>query len=185
MAIDMISGDVMIGGPGQIVEVDESKFGKRKFNRGKRVIGKWVLGGVQRGSGDCFLVECPNNKRDANTLCLLIVQFVRPGTTIITDKWKGYIPLEHHGYTHYDVNHKRGFVDPITGAHTNMSRGTWFHTKRHVKRGHGRVRSQSKALSIAFYEHMWIKKFNITRSDADCRRLFNKELPLLFKKLLT
>ena len=73
-----------------------------------------------------------------------------------------------------EVNHKRGFVDPITGAHTNMIEGTWFHTKRHVKRGHGRVRSQSKALSIAFYEYMWMKKFNNTCSDADCRRLFNK-----------
>lgn len=183
MAADLLSGDVMIGGPGQIVEIDESKFGKRKFNCGRRVIGKWVLGGVERGSGECFLVECPNNKRDANTLCLLILQFVRPGTTIITDKWKGYLPLQHHGYTHYDVNHSRNFVDPLTGAHTNMIEGTWFHTKRHVKRGHGRVRSDGKALSIALYEFMWMKRYGLTRSDPDCRRLFNKELPMLFKRL--
>ena len=64
---------------------------------------KWVIGGVARGSGECFLAECPNNKRDADTLCLLILQFVRPGTTIITDKWKGYLPVEHHGYTHYEA----------------------------------------------------------------------------------
>ena len=74
MAADLLSncGDVTIGGPGQIVEIDMSKFVKRKFNFGRRVIGKWVVGGVERGSGECFLVECPNNKRDANTLCLLI-----------------------------------------------------------------------------------------------------------------
>jgi hypothetical protein len=40
--------DEKIGGPGVTVEIDESKFGKRKDNRGKRVEGVWVLGGVER-----------------------------------------------------------------------------------------------------------------------------------------
>ena len=31
-----------IGGPSHIVEIDESKFGKRKFNVGRRVDGCWV-----------------------------------------------------------------------------------------------------------------------------------------------
>ena len=35
-----------IGEDGIIVEIDESKFGKRKYNRGHRVDGCWVLGGV-------------------------------------------------------------------------------------------------------------------------------------------
>jgi hypothetical protein len=34
----------MIGGPKAVVEVYESKFGKRKFNKGRRVEGSWVLG---------------------------------------------------------------------------------------------------------------------------------------------
>ena len=37
-----------IGGVGCIVEIDESKFGKRKYNRSRRVVGKWVLGGFCR-----------------------------------------------------------------------------------------------------------------------------------------
>jgi hypothetical protein len=37
-----------IGGPGVIVEIDEAKFGKRKYNRGHRVEGAWVFGGVER-----------------------------------------------------------------------------------------------------------------------------------------
>ena len=32
------------GGPGTVVEIDESKCGKRKFNRGKKVDGVWVFG---------------------------------------------------------------------------------------------------------------------------------------------
>ena len=37
-----------IGGPGKVVETDESKFGKKKFHKGRRVDGVWVFGGIQR-----------------------------------------------------------------------------------------------------------------------------------------
>ena len=37
------------------VEIDESKFDKRKYNRGRNVKGQWVFGGVERGSGKTFL----------------------------------------------------------------------------------------------------------------------------------
>ena len=42
------------GGEGKIVEIDESKFGKRKYNRGKRAKGHWAFGGIERGSGNFF-----------------------------------------------------------------------------------------------------------------------------------
>ncbi|CAB4040103.1 Hypothetical predicted protein, partial [Paramuricea clavata] len=38
-----------IGGPGKIVQIDESKFGKRKYHRGHRVEGQWVFGGNRGG----------------------------------------------------------------------------------------------------------------------------------------
>ena len=43
-----ISDNEQIGGDGVIVETDESKFGKRKYNRGCRVDGCWVFGGIER-----------------------------------------------------------------------------------------------------------------------------------------
>ena len=39
-----------IGDPGDTVEIDESCFGKRKYNRGRQVRQCWVLGGVSRNT---------------------------------------------------------------------------------------------------------------------------------------
>ena len=44
-----------LGGIGEIVEIDESKFGKRKYHRGHRVEGQWVFGGIQRSNGRVFM----------------------------------------------------------------------------------------------------------------------------------
>ena len=34
-----------IGGQGKIVQIDETKVGKRKYNRGRMVEGHWIIGG--------------------------------------------------------------------------------------------------------------------------------------------
>ena len=44
-----------IGGPNKTVKIDDSKFGRRKYNRGHKVKGQWVFGGVERESGNTFL----------------------------------------------------------------------------------------------------------------------------------
>ena len=48
------------------IEIDESKFGKRKYNKGRRVEGVWVFGGIDRRTRECFLV--PVEDRSAETL---------------------------------------------------------------------------------------------------------------------
>jgi hypothetical protein len=44
-----------IAGPNKTVEIDESKFGRRKYHRGHPVKGQWVFGGVERESGKTFV----------------------------------------------------------------------------------------------------------------------------------
>ena len=73
---------------------------------------------------EAFLVQCPGNKRDKNTLHSLISQYVRRGTHIITDSWKGYNDIKSLGYTHSLVNHSEEFVsseDP--SVHTQSIEG--------------------------------------------------------------
>lgn len=72
-----------------VVEVDESKFGKRKYHRGHRVEGVWVVGGVERTEErKMFLVSVPDRCKD--TLHLILKNFIKPGSIIHTDMWKGY-----------------------------------------------------------------------------------------------
>ena len=79
MAEYLFQNPVVLGGQGVVVEVDESKFGKRKYNRGSRRDGNWVLGMLERGRTDrCHFIPLPGNRRDAATLIPLITTFVRP-----------------------------------------------------------------------------------------------------------
>ena len=101
---------------GKIVEIDESKFGKRKYNRGRHVDGRWVIGGIERGSDNMVLQIA--HSRDGRTLIPIIQANVQQGSIIHTDDWKAYRRLPRYGYTHHMVNHSENFVELTTGAHT-------------------------------------------------------------------
>jgi len=107
------------------VEIDESKFGKRKYHRGHHIEGAWVFGGYERGSGRIFMLVVEN--RSAETLLQCIERFIENGTTIYSDCWKGYSKLDQHpDYEHLKVNHSITFKDPETGVHTNSIEGSWY-----------------------------------------------------------
>jgi transposase-like protein len=106
-----------IGGPNRTFEIDERKFGRRKYHQGHPVRGQWVFGGVERESGRTFRVPVPD--RTADTLVNLIRAWVEPVTTIISDCWAAYRQIDCHGYTPRNVNYSVSFVNPATGDHTN------------------------------------------------------------------
>ena len=103
-----------LGRPGVKVELNEAKFGKRKYNKGAYREGQWVLGAVDRNTGQCFLLPCPNNKRDAATLLPLISRWILPGSVVYTNEWSAYNGLTAAAYTHHSANHSIQFVDPAT-----------------------------------------------------------------------
>jgi len=92
ISIEIILEQKMIGGNGVIVEIDESKFGKRKYNKGHKVDGVWVVGGVERTSERKFFAE-PVKDRSAVTLIDVLKRNILPGSIVYSDMWKGYAKL--------------------------------------------------------------------------------------------
>lgn len=100
----------------------------------------WVFGGVCRETKECFLVIVPD--RSAKTLIEAISENIEKGSIIFSDSWKGYKTeeLEEAGFDHKKVNHHFNFVDPETGAHTQMIERMWGSAKWRNKRHRGTAR---------------------------------------------
>jgi transposase-like protein len=155
LVADMIEeNDTKIGGLDIEVELDESKIAKRKYHRGHRVEGAWLVGGVERTlERKFFAVKVPNRNRE--TLFEVIENHVIPGSKVITDCWKGYSGLQDiNNYTHDTVNHSHYFKDPITNVHTNTIEGTWSGLKRKIPE---RNRT-SKQVDLHIFEFIWRRK---------------------------
>ena len=113
-----------IGGPGVIVEIDEAKFGRRKYNRGRRIEGQWVFRGFDCTTKNVFLVPVPS--RDAPTFLGVIRKGKHPGSVVVSDCWSAYNTLEEEGFQHLSVNHSLNFVNPTDPeAHTQTIERTW------------------------------------------------------------
>ncbi|KAJ4449462.1 hypothetical protein ANN_00861 [Periplaneta americana] len=54
-----------IGGEKHIIEIEESPFPKREYHGDKRIYKKWVYGGVDRETGECFLHPVENKSAAA------------------------------------------------------------------------------------------------------------------------
>ena len=146
---------VRIGGVGVEVQIDESVFAGRKHNVGRRPVPQqWVFGGIDTTTNEGFLVAVP--QRNAATLLPIIQQFIRPGTTVVSDLWAAYNTIGNIGYRHLTVNHQVNFVNPVTGAHTNTVENMWMRAKRRNKRECGTARGMVDTYLVEF---MWRLKF--------------------------
>ncbi|KCZ81950.1 hypothetical protein H312_00593 [Anncaliia algerae PRA339] len=143
-----------IGGPGHIVEIDESKFSKRKYQVGRIVNSPWVVGGVDVSTKEFFFVEVIN--RNSDTLKGIILDKIYPGSLIVTDEWRGYWGLEILGYHHCTVNHSQNFVCPLTGANTQLIENTWGWMKKRIR---NRSLNRNGDLTLIFSEFLFKKKY--------------------------
>ena len=152
IATDVSEDLCMVGGPNLTVEIDESKLARRKYNRGHRVNGCWVVGSVERGPEKRFFV-CSVADRTAETLKMIIRSHVRPGSVIVTDCWRGYDWLDDDpDYAHMKVNHSIGFRDEETGAHTNTIEGNWAGLKLKIPK---RNRTEGEEVDLHLLGFIW------------------------------
>jgi hypothetical protein len=112
-----------IGDPKKTIEIDDSKFDRRKYHRGHPVKEQWVFGGDEPESGRTSLALVPD--RTADTLVNVIRAWIEPDTTVISDCWAAYRDIESIGYTRRTVSHSVSFVNPDTGDHTNTIEAMW------------------------------------------------------------
>ena len=160
-----------IGGKGLTVEIDESKFGKRKYNRGRKVKGQWVIGGICNETNDVFLVSV--DKRDRETLIPIIVANVEQGSIISTDCWGAYNDLSQYGYIHETVNHSKYFVDPSTGTNTQKIENLWRCVKRTLPDTH----KVKESFDLELAEYLW-RRFHIHNQN-DLFQTFLKDASLM------
>lgn len=113
---------VSVGGKDDIVEIDESKFGVRKYKHDHKIDGTWVLGTVEGTPGGKIFSAILKN-RNEGSLLKIINLVVAKQSIIHTDGWKGC------------NNFKVNFKAPKIGVHTNAIKGNWSTIKHQLPIG--------------------------------------------------
>lgn len=98
-------------------------------------------------------------QRTRNRLMPIIQRYVRPASTILSDSWPAYRRLQQEGFIHYQVNHRRFFVHPRTGAHTQHLERAWRTFKSDVYHYRANVTVKKLKECLTFIEwHYWLAK---------------------------
>ena len=178
----LLSISIVLGGPGKVVQIDESLFRHKPKVRRSMVTIKlyihtvtrhmyipqnhkgrapasevWVFGMVdvsqKPGLGYMEIVHT----RDAATLLPIIAAHVAPGTEVHSDEWRAYNRVGSlPGISHSTVNHSLHFVDPSTGTHTQNIESYWNRVKYNMKKMKG---CHDHQIPSYLDEFMWRERY--------------------------
>lgn len=120
----------MIGGQEVIVEMDESKFSRRKFSHSHEVKGSWIYCGVEKISKKSFfkIVEVPSK----DELLAVIREFILPGTVIVSNCWVTYNCLSDDRFDKLTRCYGYQFKDAMTGSRNSSTQTVCADVKRRL-----------------------------------------------------
>lgn len=121
-----------------LTEIDKSLFGRRVkhlLGNPKKGCKIWVFGMVERDSNSVIIY--PVRETSQKTLMHLIQQNVEKGSSVYSDRWRTFCPLNERGYQHFSVINKNTFqssyrnveTGEIVIVHTNRIEKVWKHAK--------------------------------------------------------
>lgn len=113
-----------------LVQADESYFGKQKSKQPTHI----VTGAIEPGGGKLALRITGDHitGRSQKVIERFIIDTVKPGSLVVTDKWYAYNDLPFLGYEHESHNHSKGDY-----SNTNGAERIWSIAKRHMRKLYG------------------------------------------------
>lgn len=149
-----LDSDDPIGGPDEIVEIDETLIGGRTEGKGRGYRGNktYVLGMLEKG-GELVTRIVPDVRR--STLWPEICSTVLPGSVIHTDELRSYGSISLRGYRHKIVNHSAGEYVAKSGCTVNRIEGFWALLKRGIRGTHIGVSHKHLAKYLGEFEYRW------------------------------
>jgi transposase-like protein len=149
-----LDSDDPLGGPGEVVEIDETFVGGKSYGggRGKQDHLTIVLGMLEKG-GELITRLVPNRRR--HTLWPEICTYVMPGSIIHTDEMGAYRSISLRGYRHLTCNHSKEEYVSERGASVNSVEGFWSMLMRGINGTHIHVSAKHLPNYLGEFEYRW------------------------------
>lgn len=153
-----IDGDEPLGGPGQVVEVDEAYIGGvRDGDMGGHREKSIVLGMVERGEeGGAIIRVIP--QADMRTMHAAIEQNVAKGTEIHADMHVGYNRLDQKGYGLRRINKAQLGYATKDGVTVNAVENFWRHLKCSIQGTHISVSEKHLEKYVKEFEYRFNRR---------------------------
>jgi transposase-like protein len=149
-----LDSDDPLGGPGEVVEIDETLIGGSVSGMGSGYKGNktTVVGMLERGGE---LVTTVVSSRHRGPMTDLIQSQILPGTTVCTDEFGSYRHLDACGFDHKTVSHKAGQYVNAQGYGVNTIEGFWALLKRGINGTHIHVSGKHLPKYLGEFEYRW------------------------------
>ena len=147
-----VDGNDIVGGPGEIVELDETYVGgkPRGLGAGKISPNKMLVLGMMERGGNLVTKIIPDRKRAS--IWPAVSESVAPGSILHTDELASYGSISLRGFRHQTVNHSEGTYVSPKGVTVNGIEGAWSALKRGINGTHIHVSAKHLSKYLGEFE---------------------------------